>query len=139
MSDHLMAFLVDDWENVTKNNQLVPLPASKPVNTILADYVAFQKTQLPEGGPEVDVLEEIIAGLKEYFEKCLGRILLYRYAFRFVARVLSTDNHYFRFERLQYQELLTLWSASSGDLAGKNACDVYGAEHLCRLLGQFTQ
>jgi len=78
MPDHLMAFLVDDWENVTKNNQLVPLPAPKSVATLIADYTAYQKTQIPEGSPEVDVLDEVMAGLKEYFEKCLGRILLYR-------------------------------------------------------------
>lgn len=77
--DHLKAILVDDWENVTKNQQLVPLPSAHPVNSILADYLAFEKPKRIAGSAQADILEEIVAGLKEYFEKCLGRILLYRY------------------------------------------------------------
>jgi hypothetical protein len=76
--DHLKAILVDDWENVTKNQQLVPLPSAHPVNQILADYLAFEKPKRIAGSAQADILEEIVAGLKEYFEKCLGRILLYR-------------------------------------------------------------
>jgi MRG len=78
ISDHLKAILVDDWENVTKNQQLVPLPAAHPVNSILADYLAFEKPKRTPGSPQADILEEVVAGLKEYFDKCLGRILLYR-------------------------------------------------------------
>lgn len=76
--DHLKAILVDDWENVTKNQQLVPLPSKHSVNRILADYLAFEKPKRIAGSAQADILEEIVAGLKEYFEKCLGRILLYR-------------------------------------------------------------
>jgi hypothetical protein len=76
--DHLKAILVDDWENVTKNQQLVPLPSPHPVNSILADYLASEKPKREPGSASADILEEVIAGLKEYFEKCLGRILLYR-------------------------------------------------------------
>jgi hypothetical protein len=78
ISDHLKAILVDDWENVTKNQQLVPLPAAHPVNSILADYLAFEKPKRTPGSPQADILEEVVAGLREYFDKCLGRILLYR-------------------------------------------------------------
>lgn len=28
------------------------------------------------------------------------------------------------------------WTKATGDLAGKNVCDTYGAEHLARLLGK---
>lgn len=76
--DHIKAILVDDWENVTKNQQLVPLPSAHPVNSILADYLAFEQPKRISGSAEADILEEVVAGLKEYFEKCLGRILLYR-------------------------------------------------------------
>ncbi len=31
-----------------------------------------------EGSAARDILEETMAGLREYFDKCLGRILLYR-------------------------------------------------------------
>lgn len=77
--DHIKAILVDDWENVTKNCQLVPLPAAHPVNSILNDYIEFEKPKRMEGSAAADILEEVVAGLKEYFDKCLGRILLYRY------------------------------------------------------------
>jgi mortality factor 4-like protein 1 len=77
--DHLKAILVDDWENVTKNQQLVPLPSAHPVNSILADYLAFEQPKRTPGSAQADILEEVVAGLKEYFERCLGRILLYRW------------------------------------------------------------
>ena len=76
--DHIKAILVDDWENVTKNQQLVPLPSANPVNKILNDYVQFEQPRRLPGSAQADILEEVVAGLKEYFEKCLGRILLYR-------------------------------------------------------------
>ena len=78
--DHIQAMLVDDWENITKNNQLVPLPHAKPVNKIFEDYLAFEKPHREDGSASMDILEEVIAGFREYFEKALGRILLYRYA-----------------------------------------------------------
>jgi hypothetical protein len=76
--DHIKAILVDDWENVTRNQQLVPLPATRPVNSILDDYLEYEKPKRSPGSAQADILEEVVAGLKEYFEKCLGRILLYR-------------------------------------------------------------
>jgi len=77
--DLIKAMLVDDWENVTKNQQLVPLPCAQPVNKILSDYLEYEKPKRTVGSAQADILEEVIAGLKEYFEKCLGRILLYRF------------------------------------------------------------
>ncbi len=76
--DHLKALLVDDWENVTKNQQLVPLPHVHPVDEILNDYLAHEKPNRPAGSASLDILEETMAGLREYFDKSLGRILLYR-------------------------------------------------------------
>lgn len=76
--DHLKSLLVDDWENVTKNQQLVPLPHKQPVTKILEDYLAYERPKHVEGSPSLEILEETIAGLLEYFDKCLGRILLYR-------------------------------------------------------------
>ena len=77
--DHIQAMLVDDWENITKNNQLVPLPHTNPVTKILEEYLAHEKPQREEGSASMDILEEVIAGFREYFEKALSRILLYRY------------------------------------------------------------
>lgn len=77
--DQLKALLVDDWENVTKNQQLVPLPHANPVTKILDDYMEHERPRRAEGSAALDILEETVAGLREYFDKCLGRILLYRY------------------------------------------------------------
>ncbi|KAK2625839.1 hypothetical protein QTJ16_005151 [Diplocarpon rosae] len=114
--DHIKAILVDDWENVTKNQQLVPLPAKVSVTVILDDYIEYESGRRLTGTPQSDLLPEVVTGLKEYFEKCLGRVLLYR------------------FERSQYQEVREGMGAKEGEFAGKTICDIYGAEHLCRLI-----
>ncbi|KAH6966294.1 Esa1p-associated factor [Fusarium poae] len=114
--DHIQAMLVDDWENITKNNQLVPLPHSKPVAKIFEDYLAHERPHREEGSSSMDILEEVVAGLREYFEKALSRILLYR------------------FERHQYMEMKKLWENTDSDPEYTNVCDVYGAEHLARLI-----
>lgn len=116
--DHLKSILVDDWENVTKNLSLVPLPSAHPVNEILTTYFDEEKGKRRLGSAEADLLEEVVSGVKEYFEKCLGRILLYR------------------FERQQFFEIRQLWEHGVGEWEGKGAGDVYGAEHLCRLFGK---
>ena len=114
--DHLKAILVDDWENVTKNLQLVRLPSLHPVNDILATYLKEELPKRVPGSAEADILEEVVMGVREYFEKSLGRILLYR------------------FERDQYFDLRKLWEGADADTDKyKGAGDVYGAEHLCRL------
>jgi mortality factor 4-like protein 1 len=77
--DHIKAILVDDWENVTKNQQLVPLPAKHSVNSILKYYVEHEIPRRQPGSAEADILTEVVSGLGLYFEKTLGRILLYRY------------------------------------------------------------
>ncbi|KAK8134406.1 MRG-domain-containing protein [Apiospora sp. TS-2023a] len=114
--DMLKGLLVDDWENVTKNNQLVPIPHPKPVSKVMDDYLAYEKPRRTEGSAAIDILEETVAGLKEYFDKSLGRILLYR------------------FERAQYAEIREKWTSGGPDVQGKTPCDTYGAEHLMRLI-----
>ena len=80
-------------------------------------YFDEEKGKRRLGSAEADLLEEVVAGVKEYFEKCLGRILLYR------------------FEREQFFEQRQLWEAATGEYEGKGPGEVYGAEHLCRLFG----
>lgn len=77
--DLLKNLLVDDWENVTKSLQLVPLPSQAPANFILDSYFNEEKSNRRLGSPEADILEEFIAGMKVYFDKSLGKILLYRF------------------------------------------------------------
>ncbi|KAF2190566.1 NuA4 histone acetyltransferase complex, Eaf3/MRG15 subunit [Zopfia rhizophila CBS 207.26] len=115
MPDRLKSLLVDDWENITKNLQLVQLPSSKPASIILDEYFESQKSYRRPGSAEVDILEEVVQGLKEYFNKSLGRLLLYR------------------FEREQFFDIYTRMESGTSDLAGKTFGDVYGGEHLLRL------
>lgn len=105
--DTLKAQLVDDWENVTKNHQLVPLPRTLTVKSLLTSF----KESLPKkrpGSAEFDILEEILAGIRLYFDRSLGNILLYR------------------FERQQYLDIRRQHPK-------KEASEIYGAEHLIRL------
>ena len=117
MPDSLKAILVDDWEKVTRENRLVPLPSKTPVAQFLADYSASEGAKRREGSAEADILEEVIAGVKEYFNKSIGRILLYR------------------FERPQWSDIHAQLNKGTGDLTGKLPTDIYGVEHLCRLFG----
>lgn len=120
MPDRLKSLLVDDWENITKNLQLVQLPSAQPAGVILDEYFKFATSTGHRNSTETDILEEVIAGLKEYFNKALGRLLLYR------------------FEREQFFDIQTRMEQATDDLSGKLLTDIYGGEHLLRLLGKFT-
>ncbi|KAI9789310.1 MAG: Esa1p-associated factor [Peltula sp. TS41687] len=119
--DLIKGLLVDDWENVTKNLQLVPLPSAHPVNEILEDYFAEESTRRRRGSPEFALLEEMIQGLRDYFERAIGKILLYR------------------FEREQLRRARELWVNPTEGSAIKGPADVYGAEHLSRLLSSLPE
>lgn len=116
----LKGILVDDWEHVTKNLSLVPLPSQTPVTLILDQYYDDVKGKAPPGSADADLLLEFVDGLRAYFAEALGRILLYR------------------FEREQYAEVRKLWvgAAVGSKWDGMGAMDVYGAEHLARLFGK---
>ncbi|KAL8644422.1 MAG: hypothetical protein Q9210_007262 [Variospora velana] len=115
--DYIKSLLVDDWEEVTKNLALVPLPSQKPVNTILDEYFEEEKEKRFPGSADMDLLEEVVAGMREYFDIALGRMLLYR------------------FERQQFLEARKHWTEGKGEWKGKSGPgDTYGAEHLCRML-----
>ncbi|KAH7075464.1 MRG-domain-containing protein [Paraphoma chrysanthemicola] len=115
MPDRLKSLLVDDWENITKNLQLVQLPSSEPAGVILDKYQEHAISTGNKNSTERDILEEVIAGLKEYFNKSLGRLLLYR------------------FEREQFYDIYTRIEKPTDELAGKTLADIYGGEHLLRL------
>lgn len=119
LPDHLKNLLVDDWENVTKSGLLVPLPSKAPANFIIDQYWNEEKKSRRLGSIEADILEEFCMGLKTYFEKALGKILLYRC------------------ERPQLQDVRQWWeSGKYPEWEGKGVGDCYGGEHLARLLGE---
>lgn len=117
LPDNLKALLVDDWENVTKNQQVVALPALHSVNAILQTYSDEEKPKRTTTA-ELDVLEEVTMGIKEYFDKSLDKILLYK------------------FEREQYRLLRQKWESGVDTYADKGPLDIYGAHHLVRLFGK---
>ncbi|KAI8369735.1 MRG-domain-containing protein [Blakeslea trispora] len=71
MPDTLKGLLVDDWENVTKNRQMLALPRETTVDKILEDF----REQCPI---KDEALEEFIQGVLLYFNKMTESSLLYR-------------------------------------------------------------
>ncbi|EEP80284.1 hypothetical protein UREG_05126 [Uncinocarpus reesii 1704] len=117
MPERLKEYLVDDWEFVTKDKSVVPLPAKSPVNSVLDRYLQEEKNNSTRNSQaEQDVLQEVVDGLKKYFDKTLGRILLYA------------------LERRQYVTERKRWESNAPGYEGKGAADVYGVEHLTRML-----
>jgi mortality factor 4-like protein 1 len=96
--------LVDDYYNI-QNKKIVSLPSKTPVEKIVEDYVASL------GDKKKEEAVESAHAIKNYFNRALGTVLLYR------------------FERAQFDELL----AANPE---KKACEVYGVEHLARLFGE---
>lgn len=128
LPDSIKSLLVDDWENVTKNQTVVPIPHQRrSIQEILSDYQKSDKS--PIGSADYEILEEVVMGIQEYFDKSIGRILLYR------------------FERAQWAEISDRMNGKrpSGlpkdakDISGKPPSRLYGIEHLCRLLSAMPE
>ncbi|KAH9946573.1 MRG-domain-containing protein [Amylocystis lapponica] len=120
----LKVLLVDDWEAVTKNLQLVTLPRSPTVMGLLEEFKAYVLETRPAGLKDPDMLlPTIIAGLQTYFDRALGANLLYR------------------FERTQYAEIRKQYVTGPTVVVGqeKEMSAVYGAEHLLRMLVSMPQ
>jgi len=100
--------LVDDWEAVTRKNQVVSLPRSPTVKSLLEEYeeYAVNQSRIPQAQ---NLIQEVNAGLKVYFDKSLGHCLLYRN------------------ERQQYID-------TRKKFKNKPPSEIYGAEHFLRLI-----
>ncbi|KAI0665480.1 MRG-domain-containing protein [Trametes maxima] len=121
----LKVLLVDDWEAVTKNNQLVGLPRKPNVTELLQDFgqhVLSQGSATQLKDPKV-LLPTIIAGLQTYFDRALGANLLYR------------------FERPQYAEVRKRYVTGPTVQVGqeREMSAIYGAEHFLRMLVSLPQ
>jgi len=96
--------LVVDWEWVTRDKKLVDLPKKKhTVTSVMDEYLTSKKRNTNTQ----KITEEVVTGIKQYFDRAVGRVLLYK------------------FERPQFKELQETKKA--------NNCDLYGPEHLLRL------
>ncbi|CAN3364595.1 chromatin modification-related protein Eaf3p [Diutina catenulata] len=106
--DYIKHLLVDDWQFITRDHQLVEVPARRPVTEILEDYkkAREEEVELPA------LLGEVLEGLEAYFNKGLHMMLLYKY------------------ENQQYFELVTNGTVSDD----APPATVYGLEHLLRLI-----
>jgi mortality factor 4-like protein 1 len=58
---------------------LVSLPSQAPANFIIDQYWNEEKINRRLGSADTDILLELCCGLKLYFEKAVGKILLYRF------------------------------------------------------------
>ena len=105
MAEELKPYLVDDWDLITRQKQLVALPCKTTVDDILDEYV---KTKTKGNNPNKDAIVEITQGIREYFNVMLGTQLLYK------------------FERPQYGEIMK-------DHPDTPMSSIYGSMHLLRL------
>jgi len=106
MPETLKTWLVDDWDLITRRKMLVNIPARITVEQVLSDYLT---TKTSNSKFKESQLQDVMDGIREYFNAMLGPQLLYR------------------FERQQYQKLdKTL----NDDIAMSTQ---YGVIHLVRL------
>lgn len=105
----LKSALVDDWEYITKDHKIVDLEKTKSVKKILDMYFSEKKKSKTASPEMLLVTREALDGLLVYFDKLLSLNLLYR------------------FERLQYSDLLQ-------EKPNLRPSEVYGIGHLLRLL-----
>lgn len=105
--DDLKQWLIDDWDLITRQKQLVPIPRKTNITEILDEYMKSRAAN-PDDGLKPGVVQEVADGIQEYFNVMLGTQLLYK------------------FERTQYGDVLV-------DHPNLPMSHLYGAEHLLRL------
>lgn len=114
LPDELKPALVDDWDLINRQRKLPIVPAKVTIDTILADYIRAKTSNKNITPNKESAVQEVVAGLREYFNVMLGTQLLYK------------------FERPQYAEILQQHK-------DKQASDIYGFIHLIRLFVRLGQ
>eukprot|EP00471_Norrisiella_sphaerica_P012419 CAMPEP_0184503478 /NCGR_PEP_ID=MMETSP0113_2-20130426/51915_1 /TAXON_ID=91329 /ORGANISM="Norrisiella sphaerica, Strain BC52" /LENGTH=222 /DNA_ID=CAMNT_0026892981 /DNA_START=576 /DNA_END=1244 /DNA_ORIENTATION=- len=99
--------LVDDWENINRNQKVMKLPVEPCVRKILDYYVNNVVDGTAKDAKQIKLSKNVVDALKIYFEHSLGRSLLYAH------------------ERETYE--------SQVKSKKKNPLDMYGVYHLLRL------
>ena len=102
--------LIEDWELISREKKLPPLPRSPAISSLLED---FREAKAKKTSHE-RLYGEVCDGVKAYFNQALPTILLYK------------------FERRQYRE-------KKEEHKGQNPVDYYGAEHLLRLFTKLPE
>ncbi|XP_004714189.1 mortality factor 4-like protein 2 isoform X2 [Echinops telfairi] len=103
----LKAWLIEDWDLVTRQKQLFQLPAKKNVEAILDEYANYKRHERNVDHKECAV-NEVVAAIKQYFNVMLDTHLLYE------------------FEKPQYAQILM----AHPDVP---MSQIYGAPYLLRL------
>lgn len=103
----LKRLLVNDWQHITRDREIVKLPRPVCVLEILKDFANATVSNQSSGEPEN--MMDFVQSMATYFDYAFGMMLLYR------------------FERNQY------YAQRHNDANFKPSL-VYGAEHLARLI-----
>ncbi|KAJ7143634.1 MRG-domain-containing protein [Mycena crocata] len=117
--EQIKAKLVKDCEMVTKQEKLVSLPRAPNVDELLKEFEAYLVEIKPPHLRDPEKLAPTVAsGILVYFDRSLANHLLYRA------------------ERLQYNNVRAKYITGQKVIIGseKEMSEVYGAEHLLRLL-----
>eukprot|EP00308_Calcidiscus_leptoporus_P024889 CAMPEP_0119375646 /NCGR_PEP_ID=MMETSP1334-20130426/36527_1 /TAXON_ID=127549 /ORGANISM="Calcidiscus leptoporus, Strain RCC1130" /LENGTH=332 /DNA_ID=CAMNT_0007394011 /DNA_START=26 /DNA_END=1021 /DNA_ORIENTATION=- len=96
--------LIDDWERISRERKLVPLPRDQTIATLLDDFVATKAKRTSHER----LYTEVCDGMRSFFNQALPQVLLYKY------------------ERKQMRDV-------RDEHKEKTYVELYGAEHMLRL------
>ena len=96
--------LIEDWERITREKKLVPVPRTPSIATLLDHFVQAKAKRTSHER----LYGEVSDGMKTFFNQAIGTVLLYK------------------FERKQFREIREAHRNTP-------YVELYGAEHLLRL------
>jgi len=118
LTEKLKSVLIEDWDQVVRQRQIVKLPQEKCVNSILFDYLKTRK--------RTDMYAvELCNGLRDYFDLMLGNA-----QFPSNPRNDKCPQLLYNYERDQFLQIEKMCQESDPK---KTVSDYYGFVHLLRL------